>query len=381
MDSITDVGAASAPAALQALFVISTLGVGGSERKTVRVVSALHERGRRIGLAWLNAPDTLQAELPPAVPVWPLQRRGKFSWPAVRRLAAVLRAQRPATVVSVDLYSLLYVWLARRQSGVSSRCIALINTTTFVRKRDVLFMLIYRSILRRVDGIVFGSERQQQQWLAAYGLPKHIARVLHNGVDLDRYLVSATLRQSTRAALQIDAARVVIGSVGRLAPEKNHVALVTVLSALLKRGVDAQLLIVGEGAEQQAIERAATLAGVRERLSLAGVQRDVRPQLAAMDLFVLPSRSVETFSNATLEAMAMCLPVVLTDLGGAREMVRDGVDGFVVAVGDDAALLDAAYRLSSDADLRGRLATASRKRVEECFTFEAMVRGYDALLM
>jgi glycosyltransferase involved in cell wall biosynthesis len=108
---------------------------------------------------------------------------------------------------------------------------------------------------------------------------------------------------------------------------------------------------------------------------------DVRPVLAILDVFVLPSLYIETFSNAALEAMAMGTPVVLSRIGGAAEMVRDGEEGYLLEPHDLALRLpDLLERLARDPQLRERMSANARSRVERKFGFQNMVARYASLI-
>src|SRR6185436_5162285 len=105
----TQVSTATRP---DALFVLSTLGVGGSERKITRLANRLKEEGVHVMLACLNEPYTLEPTMRRDVPLRKLERRGKFSFGALWRLRRILVSERPPTVLSVNLYQSLYVALA-----------------------------------------------------------------------------------------------------------------------------------------------------------------------------------------------------------------------------------------------------------------------------
>jgi glycosyltransferase involved in cell wall biosynthesis len=96
---------------------------------------------------------------------------------------------------------------------------------------------------------------------------------------------------------------------------------------------------------------------------------------------VLPSIAVESFSNAALEAMSMGRPVILSNIGGAREMIHDGVEGYVVNPTELAARLPAIVSaLYADARKRRQMGNAARDRAVSCFSVPAMVAGYRGLL-
>ena len=376
--------------ACDALFVLSALGVGGSERKIARLTAALAQDGLRVAVCALGPPYTLKPELHGAVQVVTLDRRRRVSPRVIRTLRDLIIAQRPRTLIAVDLFALLHVrvalWLARRRTagkapGDIHRVVALINTTTFARRRDRVFMLGYVPLLRSAGLLVFGSQRQRAAWLQRYPLGKARSCVIHNGVDAQHFARGAApAKDAARQRIAASAQGIVLGTVGRLAPEKNQLALVRAVARLCSEGLDVHLLLAGDGPMRAAIQAEAQALRIAERVTLGGEVRDVRLLLAAMDVFVLPSTSVETFSNAALEAMSMHLPVVLTDIGGAREMVTDGSEGFIVPPGDQAALEQALRVLCNDAALAGRMGAAARARVEGQFAFARMVEAYRAII-
>jgi glycosyltransferase involved in cell wall biosynthesis len=103
--------------------------------------------------------------------------------------------------------------------------------------------------------------------------------------------------------------------------------------------------------------------------------------LAALDVFVLPSVAVESFSNAALEAMAMGRPVILSDIGGAREMIDDGVEGYVVSPTELEARLPALIAaLYADPRKRLQMGRAARARVVSCFSVDGMAAAYRSLI-
>jgi glycosyltransferase involved in cell wall biosynthesis len=375
--------AASAQPQLDALYLVNGLGIGGSERKIVRLANRLRERGVRAGVAYLNGPETLVPMLHPDVPRWHLERKGKFSLSAARRLAQIIDTTRCRTLFTVNMYPTLYAAAARTLLGQRApHLIGLVNTTDFgagQRWRQAL----YKRVLERFDRIVYGCEMQRMAWEGdqiGVGPP---AIVLYNGVDLQEFggVVPHERVWALRAELGLDSKSFVVGSVGRLVPAKNHRVLIDAIAAVRRRGVDARLVLVGEGELKADLERHAVATGVADAVILTGALTDLRPALALMDVFVLPSLYVETFSNAALEAMAMGKAVVLSNVGGAAEMVRDGIDGRVLAPAALAAELPPLLeKLAGERETVLRMGCAARKRVEEKFSFDDMVERYEALI-
>lgn len=364
---------------LHALYVLNSLNVGGSESKTVRLVNAMQARGVNAGIAYLNDSDALRARLDPRAPVWPLHRRGKFSAAAVRALRQVIREHAPRVVLSVNMYPALYVALASAGLRERPRVVGLLNTTA-LPKGEEWRRTFYGPFLRRFDKLVFGCELQRAQWSARLRVKETRSLVIYNGIDLSRFIPADSEHAAGhRCMLGIPEQSFLIGTVGRLSPEKNQGVLIRALGHLRGSGVDARALLVGDGPARASLAEAVRASGMEEFVTFAGSQSDVRPFLSAMDVFVLPSH-VETFSNAALEAMAMGKPVVLSGAGGAAEMVHHGVEGFILSPSSlEAELPKVLESLQRDAAMRLRMGRAGRERVERSFSLERMVDEFCAL--
>ncbi|HYJ41043.1 MAG TPA: glycosyltransferase [Steroidobacteraceae bacterium] len=374
--------AAVATPACDVLFVLSSLAVGGSERKIARLANRLREEGVAVNLACLNAPYTLEPTLRRDVPLAKLERRGKFSFATVLRLRQMILRDRPATVVAVNLYQALYVACATRLLPNRPRIVALVNTSTFRGRR--MRKRLYQSVLARFDLVVHGSRAQSRFWETAGTSTAHEkSTVIYNGVDSACFdpVEAFEAAKRLRASLGVKPGALLLGSVGRLAPEKNHEVLLTTLRRLRVARVDAHLVIAGNGPLREQLLRRAAELEIADRVNLIGEFEDVRPVLAAMDVFVLPSTAVESFSNAALEAMSMGRPVILSDIGGAREMIEDGVEGYVVSATELSARLPAIIAaLYADPRKRQNMGAAARARVVTRFSVAGMAAAYRGLL-
>lgn len=162
-------------------------------------------------------------------------------------------------------------------------------------------------------------------------------------------------------------------SIGRLHWKKGFDDALRAL-AELGRSADVEYRIVGEGAEREKLAFLIDELGLAGRVTLLGArtQDEVKEQLLWADALLLPSLS-EGISNAVLEAMAAGLPVVSTTCGGMREVIDDGVDGYLVAVGDTTSMADRLAALAADPDLRARLSRAAGARATADFDLSRQV--------
>jgi len=210
------------------------------------------------------------------------------------------------------------------------------------------------------------------------GVPAAKVTQIYNGVDTTRFSpegpVPADLPWEQGAARPV-----VIGTVGRLDPIKNHSGLLAAFRRLLElvpgSGPDVRLMIVGTGGQEDALRRQVIESGLEARVWLAGPRDDVPELMRSMDVFVLPSFN-EGISNTLLEAMASGRPVLAGRVGGNPEVLVEGITGSLFDPGDTEALAALLRDYVLDPGRRAAEGAAARAHVAETFTLESMVDGY-----
>jgi glycosyltransferase involved in cell wall biosynthesis len=235
------------------------------------------------------------------------------------------------------------------------------------------------ALRRHVDLFVAISGDIEEE-LEGMGVASHRRMRLPNGVDTEHFRPADEAEQQTlRAALDLPPGPIAVYA-GRLAPEKRVGHLLAIWAAVRDAVPNATLLILGTG-EQEADLRAAAGEGV----IFGGATDDVAPWYRAADVFVLPSVA-EGLSVAMLEALAAGLAVIVTDVGGAADVITSGEDGVIVPPDDPRGLQDALVAVLGDASLRSRLGERGRARVEHAYalpviadrlrdTYQALMRG------
>jgi glycosyltransferase involved in cell wall biosynthesis len=163
--------------------------------------------------------------------------------------------------------------------------------------------------------------------------------------------------------------------VGRLAPEKGLDTLLDAWPLVLASRPDARLTLVGDGPERSRLEAQIASLGIASSVDLAGSHPAPIELLRASDLFVLPSRE-EGMSVALLEAMALGLPIVATDIPGNRGLIDEGIHGHLVPPDRPAALAAAILRRWDEPGAAARMASAARRRVVSEFSIAAVARGH-----
>jgi glycosyltransferase involved in cell wall biosynthesis len=205
-------------------------------------------------------------------------------------------------------------------------------------------------------------------------VPDARLHVIPNGIPLRRYRPDPEARARVRAELGIPAEAFVVGSVGRLAAEKDYPLLVRALAPML--GDAVRLVLVGDGDHRQAIER--SIPGPSAPfVRLTGVRHDIPDLLASFDLFVLSSRT-EGLPLAVPEAMACALPVVATAVGGLPSIVPSDC-GALVPPGREDSLRQTIDGFVRDR-ARGRaMGEAARRHALAHFSVERMTDAYENL--
>ncbi len=189
--------------------------------------------------------------------------------------------------------------------------------------------------------------------------------VINLGIDSSKFIPPLT-KLGAKQKIGVSAQKKVIGFSGRIGREKDLKTLLKAFQRVQKKHKNIVLLIVGKGVEEEEFKQ--------KDIVLAGSVTNVVPYLQAMDIFVLPSLT-ETTSLATMEAMAVGLPVIVTPVGSIRGYVEDGKNGFIFPRGDYNYLADKIEVLLEDDRLRGQLGRAARKTIMSKYRWDKTVKG------
>ncbi len=209
------------------------------------------------------------------------------------------------------------------------------------------------------------------------GVPQRKVRLLGNGIDLRRFdpaSVPTGGRRRLRAEWGVDDRQVVVGVVGRLVREKGIAELLEAAHALRGDGADVRFVVVGpaDPGKADAVPRALLDRARADGVVLAGRRTDMPECYAAFDLFATASWR-EGFPRSVMEAAAMGLATVATDIRGNRQAVQDGVTGVLVPVRDPVALAAAVRRLAAAPAERAAMAVAARDLARREFDQERVV--------
>ena len=354
----------SGDGALRVVHVDTERTWGGGQRQVHALATGMERRGHR---NWVVArPRTLLAEAlaRDGVPVVTLAPAFEWDLVAASRLHACLRRVR-ADIVH-----------AHAAHAVALSALAIVGTPVRLLIARRVALPLRRNPLShwkygRPSQFIAVSNRVRSVLYAGGVAPERIS-VVYSGVDVGRPTPPAS--DATLRDLGLDPRRPLAVMVSSLVPpHKDPETFLAAIAAVRGAGGDIQALLVGDGPLAGVTERLRRRLGLEDVVRLAGFRRDAVELLAAADVAVLSSRD-EGLGTTLLDAMLAGVPVVATAAGGVPEVVRDGVDGLLVPVGDGVALGAAIQRVLREAGLGTALVAAARERVKQ-FSIERTVDG------
>jgi len=224
------------------------------------------------------------------------------------------------------------------------------------------------------------SDAIRDSLIKQYGFPARKLLTIYNGVSSTEFAPDPNDGQAIRAKLGILPDEFVLVCAARLSPEKGIDILLSAMSRIIRKAPSCKCILVGEGHLRETLTERVKSLGLGHHVFMVGFQADVRPYLRAADAFVLTSH-IEGLPISVLEAMAIGLPCVVTNVGGNAEAVAHHVNGLVVSPGSVEEVVEAISYLMTHPQERTCMGHASRTRVSEKFEIEAKMTDIKRLIL
>ncbi|HKQ08530.1 MAG TPA: glycosyltransferase [Blastocatellia bacterium] len=366
------------------LQLIGSFHQGGSERQAVQLTRLLKTANRYdVHLACMDQSGALLDEVRQMglrdIPEYRLNSfYDRNALVQVRRFALYLQKRGIDIVQTHDFYTNIFGMAAARLAGVRVRIAARRETTGW---RTPAQKIVERQAYRFAHAIVANSEAVRRQ-LISEGVAGRRVVTLHNGIDLDRLRVPEDFnRAAALASFGLPTApelRFVTVVANLHHAVKDHPTFLRAARRVREAWPSARFVIAGEGELTTAMQAMAAQLGIADETFFIGRAGHIAELLAASDVCVLSSQA-EGFSNSILEYMAAARPVVVTDVGGAREAVRDGESGYIVPAGADEAMAARIIALLSDDEQARAMGERGRRMVEQKFSCAAQLSATEAL--
>jgi glycosyltransferase involved in cell wall biosynthesis len=359
---------------------------GGGPDKTILLSAEQHDRARvEVVVAYVR--DASDCEFRIAgkaqakrLTFYEIEERGKLDLRVVQTLSEIVLRHDINLIHAHDYKSDFFAYLLRWK--LRKRRPAVISTMhgwALPGLRGDVFWRLDLLLMRRFDHLIAVSDATKEEMVVA-GVPSDLISVIHNGIDTATWS-RCKVNLSMRHALGLINAFPIIGYVGRVSPEKDVENWLRAAAVVTREYPTAQFVIVGDGRDDGLLNQLKNLAealGIAGQVHFLGYREDLPSIYATFDLFFLSSRR-EGICNSLLEAMAMGVPIVATDVGGTKELIADGQTGYLLSAGDVEGMARVLLALVRDESLRKNVGSAGRKHIEEKFSFVSRLRRIETL--
>jgi sugar transferase (PEP-CTERM/EpsH1 system associated) len=355
--------------------VVQNLRIGGLERVVINLITGAEKKGYHSILYTLGTGGDLVAELEQqGHEVVTLQKRPGMDYILPFKLGRMFKKHGVDIVHAHNFSPLVYGALAGRLARVSGVIYTAHGVKTSSLKKQSLFQNF-----GLVDKMVYVSRDARAAAIKDGGVKDRNVMTIVNGIDLERYSGGAGGDDiELRKKLGLPDGIPIVGIVARLTPAKDHSNLFRAFKEVVEGGVDAKLLLVGDGELAGQLRSEVSALGLEDTVIFLGSRQDVPDLLGIIDLFVLSSYT-EGLAMTLLEAMAAGLPVVATSVGGNTEAVVDGETGIIVPPRDSAALAAAVRELLLNKQKATEMGARGRERAFAHFGIDTMVMEYEKL--
>lgn len=358
------------------LYVSTSTTIGGAE-KTLYTLSTLIDPSvcEVAGVVSLKPKGRYARELEAlGRRVYSLKINQRVGLQDLQKLALVIHETKPDLVHAIMYQA---IQLARGVKRLRYADFKLITSPRVHYRTRTPFSLFVDGFLKKADDLLIAESESSRSYLVEkLDYEKRKTITIRNGVDIAGWSVSKTDRKERREMIGITDKDFLVGCIGRLDEQKGHLYLVDAMAEILQNHPQAKCVILGEGPIHAELQARIDAHGIGTSVGLLGEQDDIPAWLSAFDAFVLPSLW-EGIPNALLEAMALGLPVIASEVDGVGEAVVHDLSGLLVKPGDAKALVVAINDMIEDSSLRERLGREAKKVVNENFKLADMIVRYE----
>ncbi len=357
------------------LHLINSFEIGGTELQAIKIINSLAQRDYEIFVASLSEKGTLRKELdwlkPDRYKCFPLT--SFYDANCLKQLKLFrnfLEANRITLVHSHDFYTNIFGMTGAFLNRIGAR----VASKRATYSKGAIKLFVERQSFRLAKKIATNSNAVSD-FLTAYGIPKEKLVTIYNGLDVDRFIDKPAYdyEQIEKLTSRLNPHAKVITIVANMRSRvKNHDLFLRGAQKIADQFPRVEFVLVGDGDLREAFIAKANDLGIGSRCHFTGNLTAIPEVLSISSIGVLCSDS-EGFSNAILEYMAAGLPVVATDVGGAREAIIEGKTGFLIPPGDEKAFVRSVMRLLTDTELSHALGNAGRSRALTDFSRQAQI--------
>ena len=350
------------------VFIINTSGAwGGIESHSVILAKALIGMGHEVLVGCRPGSRTHHNAIDNKLSIVPMTVTNALDVGFVRKTADIIRSQHVDVVVANLGKEYWPVTVAGKLGGA--------KVVLFRHQLDPVKRITSWLMTHYVDKVIAVTDAVQQV-LVRSGVPDNKSVVIYPGQEVEKFRQAVQMRRAVRQELAISEEEIVVSSAGKIHYGKGSLDLLSAFTSLAALYGGLKLMYIGEGEQRAEVEEEAGRLGLSHRVVCTGFRHDIERYMAAVDIFVLPSKTYESFGMVLIEAMATGIPVIGSRLGGIPEIIEHGTNGILVEPGNVEELTQAIKLLVDEPALRGRLAATASRTVDERFTAAASARKF-----
>ncbi len=356
-------------------------GTGGGPEKTIlNSPKFIRQYGFDAQVAYLCPPgdplaDSLKTRAQECdCPLTVIPDRGFRDWRVLTQVISHCRRERIDILQAHDYKSNFIGLLVRRFHRC--RLATMLHGWTDMSGRMPLYKRIDKWCLPGYEALICVSEDLVEE-CQQLKIPEQKIFLIHNAIDTAQFKRRFTTNQA-KSIMGAKPERFLIGSVGRLSPEKCFAELIDIVIELQNSGKPVDLWIAGDGAERDALQQKIDKLGRGDSIRLLGQISETKTFYQAMNLFVLNSIR-EGLPNVVLEAMALETPVIATRIAGIPALIKHGVTGQLIEPSDSVGLRKAIENAILDEQTQATHAFAARRLIEDQFSFDLRMKKIAAI--
>jgi glycosyltransferase involved in cell wall biosynthesis len=366
---------------ISVMFPVNILGVGGAEQQLLELVKGVDKERFEITVVSLYPGGLLEPEVKvlPGVELICLNRKEPYDFSILLDMYHLLRQKR-VQIIQPFLTPATFFGLLPALTNRST--VKIITERCGVRVNHHIGAVLYRKVedfFTRFADWVIPNSLAGESYLIRRGIDPARIKVIYNGINLRRLTPDPDAVARIRQVLKIPPNGQVVGITASLTPAKDHVTFLQAAQLISQALPQTKFAILGDGPLKADLEETAKKIGVDSVVTFFGNQRDIGSYISVYDVACLASMDHEGCSNATLEAMALGKPVVITDIGGNKELVEHGKTGFLIPPKNPKVLAETIINCLKQPDRARQIGDQARQKILTHFSLESMVHNYEAL--
>lgn len=369
---------------INVLFVLPSLGMGGAERQIIDLANGMSGELFNTYLFTFNKElDQLERLNREKVKFYNHPRKYKYDFSPSRQIAEIVNNENIDIIHCTNQISFLYGLMGKIKAKKKPKLITTIHTTINRNLKNEIFdRFLYAPLMLFCNVIITVCYNQRKHWNQKFPFLAKKFVTIHNGIDMNDFFdsMSEEKKKELKTSLGIKDEEFSTGIVAAFRPEKGHEYALRALKLITDSKRKAKLLLIGDGEKHNYLKSLGDRLSISKNIIWLGYKKDPRPYISICDAILSPSFA-ESFPYAIIEALAMGKIVIVTDVGGSSEIIRDGFNGFLIKPKDFASLAEIWNKIIDQEDLRKRLSINTRESVVKRFTISEMVSKTEGVFL